>query len=289
MPPQTHTLKICLLLYFHLSLRLPSGLFPSGFPTKTLHASLISPIRATCLAHLILLDFINRTIVGEENRSLSSTLCSFLHSPVTSSLLGPNFPLLTSYQTNSPVPRQCQMVPNMVGFKGEEFVAPGPTPKLEDTPMSAVRECLFNIFAANIHIGGRCSIRHRGTPHAVVTGATLSLVRSTFGNKFECSLFGTRRETWNRGVTQFRRTQNGIICYCAQHNDCWSFNKEFYSQSIAEHFVYLITALFWAVKQRAAVFITQVSGQPIGPIFRGQGFLTPEDGTDRLSRNVGKK
>jgi hypothetical protein len=36
----------------------------------------------------MLLDFITRTIVGEKYRSWSSSLCSFLHSPVTSSLLG---------------------------------------------------------------------------------------------------------------------------------------------------------------------------------------------------------
>jgi hypothetical protein len=51
---------------------------------------LLSPICATCPAHLILLDFITQTILDKEYRSLGSSLCSFLHSPVISSLLGPN-------------------------------------------------------------------------------------------------------------------------------------------------------------------------------------------------------
>ena len=54
------------------------------------------PIRATCPAHLIL-DFITRTILGEEYRSLSSSLCSLLHSPVTSFLLGQNILLNTIF------------------------------------------------------------------------------------------------------------------------------------------------------------------------------------------------
>ena len=72
----------------HLHLVLPSGLFPSDFPTKTLYTPLLSPIGATCPAHLILLDFINLTKFGEQYRSLSSSLCSFLPSPLTSTLLG---------------------------------------------------------------------------------------------------------------------------------------------------------------------------------------------------------
>jgi len=37
-------------------------------------------------------------------------------------------------------------------------------------PSSAVRDCLFNLFAATLLIGGRSSIHNLRTRHAVVTG-----------------------------------------------------------------------------------------------------------------------
>jgi hypothetical protein len=44
------------------------------------------------------------------------------------------------------------MFRNLVIFYGEELLAPRPTPKLEDTPLSALRSCLFKVFAAAFHI-----------------------------------------------------------------------------------------------------------------------------------------
>ena len=61
----------------------------------------------------------------------------------------------------------------MIRFYGEELLAPRPSPKLEDYPLSAVRDCLFNIFAATLHIEGHSSIRNLRTHRAVVTGTHL--------------------------------------------------------------------------------------------------------------------
>ena len=93
----SHLLKIHLNIILPSKPFLPSGLFFSVFPTITLYTYLLCPISATCYAHLFLLALITRPMLGEEYRSLSSSLCSFVHSLVTPSLLRPNILLSTIF------------------------------------------------------------------------------------------------------------------------------------------------------------------------------------------------
>ena len=137
--PHPTSWRSILILSSHLSLGLPSGLFPQGFPTKTLYTPLLSPMRATCPAHTIL-DFIARTILGEEYRSLSSSVYGFLHSPVTWSLrpkYSPQRPVLKHHQpTFFPQcewPSPCSRLfvwrfRNTIRFYGQELLASRQTP-----------------------------------------------------------------------------------------------------------------------------------------------------------------
>jgi hypothetical protein len=93
-------------------------------------------------------------IFGEEYNLRSYSLCSFLQPRVTSSLFGPNILLsaLFSNQRICPGPRPFVTFHNKLIFYGEELLVPRPTPKLQDHPLSAVHNCLFNIFAATLLI-----------------------------------------------------------------------------------------------------------------------------------------
>jgi hypothetical protein len=55
-------------------------------------------------------------------------------------------------------------------------------PKPEDHPLSAVRDCLFNIFAVTVHIGGRASISNLRKRQAVLAGTHLYTARFSSGN-----------------------------------------------------------------------------------------------------------
>ena len=72
---------------------------------------------------------------------------------------------------------------NYVSFYGKVLSASRPTPKLEYDPLSAFRDCLFNIFAATVHI------RNMRTSHAVVTGIHLSWSTQTSKGIFR--MFGS--------------------------------------------------------------------------------------------------
>jgi hypothetical protein len=66
------------------------------------------------------------------------------------------------------------MIRNTIRFYVEALLASRPSPKLEDHPLATAHDCLFDIFAVTLHIGGRSSIRDPRTRHAVVTGTQLA-------------------------------------------------------------------------------------------------------------------
>ena len=72
--PTSHLLEIHPNTIHPSTPRSPQWSLSLRFPHQDSIHPLPSPIRATCPAHLILLDFIIRTILGEEYKSFSSSL-----------------------------------------------------------------------------------------------------------------------------------------------------------------------------------------------------------------------
>jgi hypothetical protein len=95
--------------------------FFSGLPTKILYAPRLSSIRAGCLANLILV-LIKRLIYLQQYRSWCSSLCSLLHSPVTSYFLGPNVLPSTLFSTPSAAPC-AKIIPQNGRTESIEFVS----------------------------------------------------------------------------------------------------------------------------------------------------------------------
>jgi hypothetical protein len=69
--------KIVLILSIYPCLGLRSGLYPSGFPTNSLYAFLLSPVHLTCPTHLIFLSLIILIILREEYKSRSTFVMKF--------------------------------------------------------------------------------------------------------------------------------------------------------------------------------------------------------------------
>ena len=68
MPPHPSSLRLVWILSSHLGIGLPSGLLPTGFPTETVYVPFLSPIRAACPAHLILLHSTTRIMFVSTDR-----------------------------------------------------------------------------------------------------------------------------------------------------------------------------------------------------------------------------
>ena len=124
-----------LILSSHLRLGLPVDFLPSGFPTKTLYATLFSPF-------------------------------------VLHSLPNP-FPLLSFYRRISPVPRLLRLFRNMVMFLRWGVVSTSPNPQAGGPPIVGCPTA-SSIYSPLPSIsGGRSSIRHLRTRHAMVTGTQI--------------------------------------------------------------------------------------------------------------------
>jgi hypothetical protein len=104
-----------------------------------------------------------------------------------------------------------------------KFLATRPTPKLEDYPLSAVRDCLFNMFVATLHIGGHSSIRNPRTRHAVVTGTHLSRTVSSIPEEMPKY---NRPAWWRKG----NNTNISITCQESSNLsggnfECWQLSN----------------------------------------------------------------
>ena len=99
--PTSHLLEIHPNIIRPSTPRSPEWSLSFRFPHQhPIHLHLPTHTRHTP-SPFILLDFITRTILGEEYRSFSSSLCDFFHSTVISSLLGPNILLNIMFSNTS--------------------------------------------------------------------------------------------------------------------------------------------------------------------------------------------
>jgi hypothetical protein len=101
------------------------------------------------------------------------------------------------------------MFRNKIRFYGEDLLARRPTP-MEGRPLSAVRECLFNIFPATLLIGGRSSFLNLRTRHAVVIQTLLSRKKL--------------KADWSQGMLLFFGTEYFVFQFAIFSCFVWVWN-----------------------------------------------------------------
>jgi hypothetical protein len=84
---------------------------------------------------------------------------------------------ITVFTRTHSIPRPCVTFRNKLSFYGEGLLAPRPTPNLEDRPLSAVHNILFNISAATLHIWTSYNTVHIISPFFLI-GTFYCLTRS---------------------------------------------------------------------------------------------------------------
>jgi hypothetical protein len=102
-----------------------------------------------------------------------------------------HIPLLRSFtQKIRPGPRLIDPFRNEFVFYGKELLAQRPTPKLEEHPLSFVRDCLFNLVTANLKLEAVPTIRNPRTrqPEVILFYlTTLLMLNSSFCYFIYCS------------------------------------------------------------------------------------------------------
>jgi len=102
---------------------------------------------------------------------------------------------------------------NKLFLYGEELLVLRPTPKLEDYSLSAVRDCLFNIFAATLHIW-------RPSPPPATRRLTITWWKGNLKPEGKRPL-GRPRRRWEDNIRMNLREVGVDWMYLAQEGNQW--------------------------------------------------------------------
>jgi hypothetical protein len=120
--------------------------YHSSFPVR-LHGALKMQLKSVTILINFVVEAHGVAIITVIFPGRVALLADYL--PKFSALYGTRS-LFTAFKSARPGP--CQMFLNIIRFYGEEWLAPRPTPKLENNLLSVVRDRLFSMFAATLRI-----------------------------------------------------------------------------------------------------------------------------------------